>query len=86
MNQSFSSQKEQGTSFLDPITTVAKPHGYTAPAIIQSNNKEILTQVMPFAAKILKDSLLLNKLCDRVYELMKEDLRQQKEYQNYRGL
>lgn len=70
--------------FLNPITNLAKPAGYTAPVIIQSNNKEKLAKMMPIVAKILKDPLLLNKLCDRIYELMQEDLRQQKEYHNYR--
>lgn len=84
MNKSFSINNAQGTSFLDSTTNSAKPLGYTAPAIIQSNNKQNLAKVMPFAAKILKDQLLLSKLCDRIYELMKEDLRQQKEYDNYR--
>lgn len=40
-----------------------------------------------FAAKILEDSLQIRLLSDRVYELLTDDLRQQKERlgRNYEG-
>jgi hypothetical protein len=37
------------------------------------------------AEKYLKDSLLLNKLTDRVYELLQEDMRNQRERVNNYG-
>ncbi|MEQ8970833.1 MAG: hypothetical protein RIE73_10605 [Coleofasciculus sp. C1-SOL-03] len=43
--------------------------------------------LLKLAAKVSQDPLLLRKLSDRVYQLMQEDLRKQRErHKNYRGL
>ena len=38
-----------------------------------------LVKLIPLAQQVLDDPLLMNQLCDRVYELMLEDLSQQSE-------
>lgn len=44
------------------------------------NNPQMLSQV---AATILKDPILLRKLSERVFELMKEDARNQRDRAGY---
>lgn len=74
-------------SFFDMIETMAAPAGYSAPAFVQTKDKNRVAQVKSLAAKVLHDPLLQMDLCDRVYELMLEDLRLQRERaRNYGGL
>jgi len=50
-------------------------------------NQEQRTILLKLAAKVSQDPLLLRKVSDRVYQLMQEDLRKQRErYKNYRRL
>ncbi|MEQ9354371.1 hypothetical protein [Coleofasciculus chthonoplastes] len=50
-------------------------------------NQEQRTILLKLAAKVSQDPLLLRKVSDRVYQLMQEDLRKQRErHKNYRGL
>ncbi|MDB9373364.1 hypothetical protein [Nodularia sphaerocarpa] len=44
-----------------------------------------ISQAAQFADKYLNDSLLLNKLTERVYELLQEDMRIQRERVNNYG-
>ena len=53
--------------------------GYIDLAVISVIPKEDVAKAMLSTQKILNDSLLMNRLCDRVYELMLQDLSQQKE-------
>lgn len=70
-----------------PIGDMTAPGGYAAPASIQtdfqtktrSESQHDREAVSKLAAKALDDPLLLRQLSDRVYELMLEDLRYQKE-------
>jgi hypothetical protein len=84
MRRSSSSNNSQSTLFQKSSGNLAVPGGYLAPATIQTDSRDELVQTISFADKILSDPLLLRQLCDRVYELMLEDLRQQRErYRNY---
>lgn len=59
---------------------------YLAPGMFQQNYPQNLEKTRALASKILKDPLLKIKLCDRVYELMLEDMSRQKERRDhYRG-
>ncbi|ACK70070.1 hypothetical protein PCC7424_1631 [Gloeothece citriformis PCC 7424] len=74
-------------AFFDRLESLATPAGYVAPAVFQSKDKEYMTRLKSLAAKALSDPLLQRDLCDRVYELMLEDLRLQKEnIRHYGGL
>ncbi|MBW4507256.1 MAG: hypothetical protein KME64_12185 [Scytonematopsis contorta HA4267-MV1] len=43
-------------------------------------------QMKYIAEKVLQDQILLRKLCDRIYELMNEEVRNQQERKSsYRG-
>jgi len=83
--------KTSGTDLLhslNPIGEFAAPAGYAAHgAVLQSDRKkEEQTRIAKAAAQVLQNPLLMRKLSDRVYELMLEDLRNQRERsRNYGG-
>ncbi len=67
-----------------PVTEVNNPAGYTASAKIQSNQpysdaKTNFSDLCKVAEEIRNDPLKMRLLTDRVYQLMLEDLRLQKE-------
>lgn len=68
------------TPFLPPSSGLTSPSGFAAPPLIQSNcqaqEQSVISQT---ASKVLNDPILLRQLSDRVYELMLEDLRYQRE-------
>lgn len=68
----------------EPIGDFAETSGYTAPARIQSHRinsgiKDNFAELSKAAAEIMGDPLQMLRLADKVYELMLEDLRHQKE-------
>ena len=83
--------KTSGTDLLhslNPIGEFTAPAGYAAPfAVLQSERKkEEQTGIAKAAAQVLQNPLLMRRLSDRVYELMLEDLRNQRERsRNYGG-
>jgi hypothetical protein len=81
------SEIEIGQS-LTPMGDITVPAGYAAPlSVLQSDRQKAdQTRLSQVAAKVLQDPLLMMKLCDRVYQLMGEDLRYQRERsRNYGG-
>ena len=63
---------------------LANPAGYAIAAKYQTNNKDV--SLTPLIEKVLEDRALLDQLCDRVYQVMLADLRQQQDRsRNYRG-
>lgn len=72
--------------FFDRLETMATPAGYVASAVIQARDKQNFAKVQALAAKVLHDPLLQQELCDRIYQLMLEDMSLQKErIRNYGG-
>ncbi|MEM7715939.1 MAG: hypothetical protein AAF349_20585 [Cyanobacteria bacterium P01_A01_bin.68] len=65
---------EQKEGFFRPIEDVGGTAGYANISAISDNGK--FAQI---ADKYLKDSLLLRKLTRRVYELLQEDIKYQRE-------
>lgn len=66
--------------FLPPSSGLTSPSGFAAPPLIQSNSPaQEQAALLQTASKVLNDPLLLRQLSDRVYELMLEDLRYQRE-------
>ncbi|MGL5131459.1 MAG: hypothetical protein ACRC78_02965 [Planktothrix sp.] len=72
-----------------PISELNAPAGYGAPAKIQSNQSDSennFDHLCNIAVEIRNDPLKMRLLADRIYQLMLEDLRWQKERSmNYRG-
>ncbi|OUL36514.1 hypothetical protein BV372_07035 [Nostoc sp. T09] len=66
-------------TFFTPVGEVGGSVGYAGLSVTSNPS-----QAAKAADKYLKDSLLLNKLTERVYELLLEDLRYQRErFNNY---
>lgn len=73
--------------FFERLESMATPAGYVAPAVFQTRDKQNLAKIKALAAKILHDPLLQIDLCDRVYELMLEDISLQRErIRHYGGI
>jgi hypothetical protein len=70
-----SSSKEQQT-FLKPVRNIT---GSATPPSFAIEEAKKTANLLQLATKILEDPLLQRKLSDRVYELLLEDLRIQKE-------
>ncbi len=66
--------------FMKPSTDLTRPAGFAAPPFIQiDSQKDDRAALLKTASRVMQDPLLLRKLSDRVYELMLEDLRYQRE-------
>ncbi|MEC4806897.1 MAG: hypothetical protein SAJ12_11090 [Jaaginema sp. PMC 1079.18] len=72
-------------SILEASRNSGNTAGFTASTAILANETLAKNpQLLKLAAIVLENPLLQRQLCDRVYELMQEDLRRQKERcQNY---
>ena len=65
--------------------SLANPAGYGIAVRYQTNDKDDYNSAL--IQKILKDRALLERLCDRVYQMMLADLQhQQDRTRNYIGL
>ncbi|NES86655.1 MAG: hypothetical protein F6K10_37850 [Moorea sp. SIO2B7] len=64
-----------------PIGELSAIAGYAAPPnlLTSESQNDNRSAIFDLAAKVLEDPLLTQKLSDRVYELMLEDLRLQRE-------
>ncbi len=66
--------------FLKPSSNLTSPAGFAAPPFIHNGNQQVdRAALLKTATRVMQDPLLLRKLSDRVYELMVEDLRYQRE-------
>jgi hypothetical protein len=66
--------------FLKPSSDLTRPAGFAAPPLLQSDSqKGDRAALLKTASRVMQDPLLLRRLSDRVYELMLEDLRYQRE-------
>ena len=68
----------------EPIAPAATPAGLMAPMQIQSD-REGLPKLSAIAARLLDDPLQVQRLAERVYQLMQEDLYLQRERQGHYG-
>ena len=70
---------EQAT-FLPPNTSVSNPAGFVATAITQSNHTLEVKQMMAQVAMQLTHSpTAMEEFCDRVHQLLRDDLQTQQE-------
>ena len=70
------------SSYLPQHHSLANPAGYAIAAKYQISDASIT----PLIEKALKDRALLDRLCDRVYQMMLTDLQQQQDRtRNYGG-
>ena len=64
---------------LNSIAVPICPAGYAAPIAVQLRDRQSLAALSTLSAQVLKDPLLMSQLTDRVCELLRDDLRQQRE-------
>lgn len=70
---------EQSTR-LPPSSSVSNPVGFVAPAILQSNQPLAIKQGMAkVAAQLAKDPMAMRQFCDRIYQLLRDDIQAQQE-------
>lgn len=70
---------EQAT-FLPPHGSISNPAGFVAPAILQSQQPLEVKQMMAkVAVDLVNDPIAMQEFCNRVYQLLREDLQGQHE-------
>jgi hypothetical protein len=80
------SSSQDTQPFLEPISDISASAGYGERIYGTRNRQQNRQELSQLAEEILEDTVLLMRLSDRVYELMSQDLRNQKERnRNYGG-
>lgn len=70
----------EAATFLPPIGPLSNPARFVAPAILQSNHPPEIKQMMAkVAVDLVNDPLAMEQFCDRVYQLLREDITMQQE-------
>ena len=70
---------EQAT-FLPPSGSVSNPAGFMAPAILQSNHSLEVKQIMAdVAMKLSQNQMAMEEFCDRIHQLLRDDIQLQHE-------
>ena len=73
------SSADQATG-LPPAGVFSNPIGFVAPAILQSDQSPEVKQEMAYIAEQLaKDPMAMRLFCDRIYQLLQNDLQSQQE-------
>ena len=71
---------DEQAPFLPAAGGIADPVGFVAPAILQSDHSPELKQaLLATAAELLNNPIAMRLFCDRVYQLLQDDLQIQKE-------
>ena len=70
---------EQAT-FLAPSSSVSNPAGFVAPAIVQSNHSlEVKRMMAQVAVKLAHNPTAMAEFCDRIHQLLRNDIQTQQE-------
>ena len=70
----------ENATFLPPIGPVSNPVGFVAPAILQSEQPAAVKQMMArVAIRLAHDPMAMQQFCDRIYQLLCDDVRAQHE-------
>lgn len=77
----FMQQMNERQTQLPPSTEFASPMGASAPTFVQMSDQAQadLTAMNQLAQELLHDPLAMQALCDRVYDLMVQDLQMQQD-------
>lgn len=71
---------DEKATFLPSDSAAVSPVGFAAAAILQSNHSQAVKQEMAtVAARLVKDPNIMRLFCDRVYQLLQDDLRAHQE-------
>lgn len=67
-------------TFLPPTGSMSNPVGFVGPAILQSHHPlEVKRMMAQVAAKLANNPMAMAEFCDRVYQLLREDIQAQQE-------
>ena len=70
---------EQAT-FLPPSGSVSNPAGFVGPAILQSNHSiEVKRKMAQVAAALAHNPMAMEQFCDRIHQLLRDDIQAQQE-------
>lgn len=70
----------ENATFLPPVGPVSNPTGFVAPVILRSDQPAEVKQMMArVAAQVAHDPMVMQQFCDRVYQLLCDDVRAQYE-------
>ncbi len=70
---------EQAT-FLPPSGVVSNPAGFVAPAIMQSNHTlEVKKMMAQMAMKLAHNPTAMQQFCDRIHQLLRDDIQARQE-------
>ncbi|MEM6253175.1 MAG: hypothetical protein AAF821_09655 [Cyanobacteria bacterium P01_D01_bin.156] len=70
---------EQAT-FLPPNGSISNPVGFVGPAILQSTHTlEVKRMMAKVAVQLANDPMAMEQFCDRIHQLLRDDLQAQQE-------
>lgn len=73
----------QQATFLPPSGSVSNPAGFVAPAITQSNHTlEVKRMMAQVAEKLANNPMAMAEFCDRIHQLLRDDIQAQQERSN----
>ncbi|MBE9079833.1 hypothetical protein IQ241_21475 [Romeria aff. gracilis LEGE 07310] len=80
MEQFDSTKGAEQATFLPPSGSISNPAGFVAPAILQSQPPLAMKQMMAkVAEQLAHDPMAMRQFCDRIYQLLCDDIRAQQE-------
>ncbi|MEM9946774.1 MAG: hypothetical protein AAF810_12005 [Cyanobacteria bacterium P01_D01_bin.36] len=75
-----SAEGSQWATFLPPSSSIANPAGFVGPAILQSHYPPaVKAKMAKVAARLAKDPIAMRLFCDRIYQLLQDDLQLQQD-------
>ncbi len=75
----------QQATFLPPSGSVSNPAGFVAPAITQSNHTlEVKRMMAAVAMTLANNPTAMEEFCDRIHQLLRDDIQAQQERANGR--
>lgn len=70
----------EAATFLPPTGAIAAPVGFVGSAIFQSAQPpEVKAKMAEIAAELSRDPVAMQLFCDRVYQLLHDDIQQQQD-------
>ncbi len=71
---------DENATFLPPNSAAVNPAGFAAAAILQSRHSaSVKREMAAVAARLVTDPVAMRLFCDRVYQLLQDDLLIQQE-------
>ncbi len=80
MAQLDSKASAEKATFLPPSSSISNPGGFVAPAILQSNHPlKVKQKLAEVAATLVNNPMAMQEFCDRIHQLLRDDIQAQQE-------